>query len=154
MADPESCEKPKNGNGAKAWAGVCGIVALIGCVAAVNLPMSERIASLERQLAAAVTSLQGQHAATFDRIEEQIADHKGLYGHPAAHSEITGLRAAFEEVEAQFDGDRALSAEQHKTNLRRLAKLEAWQDRDGRLIIAQQERIKALELDRKRNGVD
>jgi hypothetical protein len=154
MVDPENYEKPKNKNGTVMMVMMVGLaistlVGLGALITAVVRPMAVQIESLERQLIAAVSTIHAQHAATFSRVEEQIRDHKGLYGHPEAHSAITAFVAALDEVEAQFDGDRALSAAARAAHERRFAKLEGWFEEDGRGIIgsnaAQWERIKAIE---------
>lgn len=143
----ENCEKPKNsmGNGAKSTIGIVGALALVAGAAAVVRPISERVTSLEDRLVTAIASLERQHAASFDRIEEQIADHKGLYGHPAAQNAVGRLEAMFAEVEAQFRGDRGLSAEQQTANERRLAELERSLKDHDRQIVSERGSIKALE---------
>lgn len=141
-----SCETPKSMNGgARAFGGVIAVVALISGVAAVILPMGERISSLERQFTAAMRSLHDEHAATFDRVEEQISDHKGLYAHPEGGNDIGRIQEKFAEVEAQFRGAKELSLQIQKTNERRLDVLEKTVMDHDRLVVSHRQELKALE---------
>lgn len=123
MADPI----PAGGNGAKAFAGVIALVAVIAGVYAMVEPMGQKI----------------------EFVNRDVRDHARLDQHVGAAKELAGIGERFKEVETQFVAMRdKFDSEQLQVN-RRLSLLEGWMFEHDRTVAAtdatQWERIKALE---------
>ncbi len=121
-------------NGAKAFAGVITVVAVIAGLFAMVRPMGQRIDALGSQV---------------ESLREELHMHNASEGHPLVLQKHAEASERFKEVETQFRGMRELVSMEQSHTSRRLGVLEAWMSEHDRVIAAtdatQWEKIRALE---------
>lgn len=111
-------------NSSKAWSGILALIALITGIAAIVVPMKDRLDSMERELTATKTTLQ---------------NHISAWGHPGSEGAIDKNEDLIKHVESKIDNQ----IERNSDVTRQIAKIEA------QILFLEKEINRLNEIERK-----
>lgn len=90
-----NCAKPGAGNGAKAFGGIMAVVAIIGAVAAMFVPLNDRLKSTEQRQDDIAPKLDTiiMNAAKLAELIKDHDSHMTVGGHPPLSERVKALEA-------------------------------------------------------------